>query len=250
MSAFRDFFSAQSESYAQFRPHYPAPLYHFLADESPHHRLAWDVGTGNGQAAIGLAAHFEKVRATDASETQIDRAIKNDRVDYAVAPANESGLASESAALTTAAQCLHWFASKSFYDEVFRVLAPGGLLATWAYGFHRSGETHLDEIMLRFATVILAEYWPSETKLIWNGYRDLEFPFAEIATPSISLDVPWNLHELIGLFSSWSATQKFREQRGFHPVETVGEELLAAWGDPEMRRTLRCPLVFRAGRAR
>ena len=56
---FEDHFSKHSEQYAQHRPHYPDEIYAYLASIAPGHSLAWDCGTGNGQAAIGLAKYFD-----------------------------------------------------------------------------------------------------------------------------------------------------------------------------------------------
>lgn len=56
---FEDHFSNHSQQYAQYRPKYPAELYAFLASLAPARSLAWDCGTGNGQAALGLAKHFD-----------------------------------------------------------------------------------------------------------------------------------------------------------------------------------------------
>ena len=49
-------------------------LFTYLASLCPAHDLAWDCATGNGQAAVALAPHFEQVIATDASAQQIDQA--------------------------------------------------------------------------------------------------------------------------------------------------------------------------------
>ena len=57
---FKDLFSPQAADYARFRPVYPAELYAWLARQAPARRLAVDVGTGNGQAAVALSSHFEK----------------------------------------------------------------------------------------------------------------------------------------------------------------------------------------------
>lgn len=48
-------FSKQAAVYAAARPTYPRDLFSKLAALTPHHRLAWDVGTGSGQAAIGVS---------------------------------------------------------------------------------------------------------------------------------------------------------------------------------------------------
>lgn len=50
-------FTKQAGTYALSRAIYPPSLFSFLASLTPHHALAWDVGTGNGQAAIQVP-HF------------------------------------------------------------------------------------------------------------------------------------------------------------------------------------------------
>jgi hypothetical protein len=71
---FKDHFSRQAADYAKFRPHYPQELFDYLGGIAPSRQLAWDCGTGNGQAAVGLASVLERVIATDASEKQITNA--------------------------------------------------------------------------------------------------------------------------------------------------------------------------------
>lgn len=51
-------FDNQAESYLQARPTYPVEWYSMLAGLTSSHSLAWDVGTGNGQAAIGVSLLF------------------------------------------------------------------------------------------------------------------------------------------------------------------------------------------------
>src|SRR5438309_10549779 len=83
---FKDHFSAHAAEYAKFRPHYPDELFEHLASISPRHELAWDCATGNGQAAVGLARHFEKVIATDASAQQIESVEPDKRISYRGGP--------------------------------------------------------------------------------------------------------------------------------------------------------------------
>lgn len=68
---FKDHFSSHAEVYRAARPNYPAEVFAWMGSQVVHHRLAVDVGTGNGQAALGLAEHFESVMATDASAEQV-----------------------------------------------------------------------------------------------------------------------------------------------------------------------------------
>jgi hypothetical protein len=58
---FKDHFSARAAGYARFRPTYPDALFDWLAGLAPSRALAWDAGTGNGQAARALASRFERV---------------------------------------------------------------------------------------------------------------------------------------------------------------------------------------------
>jgi len=126
---FADHFGARTASYRLYRPDYPPELFAYLAGLSPRRELAWDCGTGSGQAAVGLAAHFARVAATDASEAQLAHAEPNERVEYRTAPAEASGLAGTSVDLVAVAQALHWFDRPAFYREVRRVLRPGATLA-------------------------------------------------------------------------------------------------------------------------
>ncbi|KAM1406497.1 hypothetical protein ACFXTH_001160 [Malus domestica] len=68
-------FDKQADLYLDSRPAYPKEWYSKLADLTPHHSLAWDAGTGNGQAAIGVAEHYKQVIGTDVSESQLQRAM-------------------------------------------------------------------------------------------------------------------------------------------------------------------------------
>ena len=57
----KDYFSIQSLQYSKYRPTYPKKLYRYLLSECRDRKLAWDVGTGNGQAAKKLSIYFSKI---------------------------------------------------------------------------------------------------------------------------------------------------------------------------------------------
>lgn len=130
---FKDHFSKQAAGYAKFRPRYTHQLFEYLGCIAPSRQLAWDCATGNGQAAVGLALVFDRVIATDASENQIANAQSHRAVEYRVAPAENSGIGSETLDLIMIAQALHWFVLDRFYAEARRVLKPDGILAASAY---------------------------------------------------------------------------------------------------------------------
>ena len=132
--SFKDHFSGHAADYSRYRPGaYPAAMFQALAALAPDRECVWDCATGNGQAALGLAALFERVEATDASAQQIAVAGPHPKVRYSVAPAEASGLPDASVALITVAQALHWFDLTKFYVEVRRVAKPQALLACSCY---------------------------------------------------------------------------------------------------------------------
>jgi len=244
---FEDHFSAQSGQYAQYRPKYPAAMYVYLTSIAPAHSLVWDCGTGNGQAAVSLAEHFDRVYATDASTDQIAHAYPHVKVEYHVEGAERVALESASVDLVTVAQAVHWFDFDNFYGEVKRVLKPKGVLAVWTYTLPRVSP-QIDEALDRYYSDILSSYWPERIRYIEEGYRTLPFPFEEIVPPTFQMETRWTLGQLTGFLDSWSATQNYHKQKGKHPLEEVLGELSNDWKNEEEKRLVRWPLYLRIGK--
>ena len=244
---FEDHFSQHSEQYAQYRPQYPEKIYAYLASLTPSHSLAWDCGTGNGQAALGLAKYFDKVHATDASAEQIARAYAHDKVDYSVEPAEHVSLDTLSTDLVTVAVAIHWFNFDEFYREVKRILKPNGILAAWTYNLPEISP-EIDPSVNRYYYEILSGFWPERIHYLEEGYKTLPFPFEEIMPPPFVMEINWNLIQFAGFLDSWSATQRYKAQKGQHPLEIIWPELTAAWRDENEPRRIRWPLHFRIGR--
>ena len=243
--AFKDHFSKQAADYAKFRPRYPRELFEYLGNIAPSRQLAWDCGTGNGQASAGLATAFDRVIATDASEKQIANAQPHERVEYRTAPAESSGIASETVDLIMVAQALHWFDLDRFYDEVRRVLKKNSVLAASAYNLLHI-EPAIDEVINRYYYEVVGPFWPPERVHI-EKFEELPFPFWEIQTPSFEMIAQWNLEHLLGYLRSWSATQRFIAANKRDPLEAIADDLRAAWGDPGQMRKVVWPLILRVG---
>jgi len=244
---FEDNFSAQSKQYAQFRPQYPDVLYEYLASLAPKRSLVWDCGTGNGQAAVSLAKYFWWVYATDASAEQIAHARLHERVEYHVEPAEQVGLETGGADLVTVAQALHWFDFDKFYTEVKRVLKPNGFLAVWTYGLPEISP-RVDDAIKRIYFDVLSGFWPERIRYVEEQYRTLPFPFEEVTPPVFAMETTWDRNQLMGFLDSWSATQKFRQQKGRHPLEGVWDNVVDDWQDEIEKRLVHWNLHFRIGR--
>jgi SAM-dependent methyltransferase len=248
VSTFADHFSGVAGAYAEHRPRYPDGLFAWLASIAPGRELAWDCATGNGQAAVGIAAYFDRVIATDASAAQIAAAVPHERVEYRVTPAESSGLASTTTDLVTVGQALHWFDRPAFFAEARRVLRPDGVVAAWTYGASGFGDPRLDAAHRAFYVDTVGPYWPPERSLVETGYRDVEFPFEEIEAPTFEMTTEWPLATFIGYVGTWSSVTRFRKARGVDPVPELSRALAAAWGDPETKRRIHWPLTIRVGR--
>ena len=243
---FKDHFSKQAADYAIFRPRYPRELFDYLRTIAPTRQLAWDCGTGNGQAAVGLASEFDRVIATDASEKQIANAQPHEHVEYRVAPAENSGIESETIDLIMIAQALHWLDLDRFYAEARRVLKPDGVLAASAYNLLRI-EPAIDEIANRYYYEVVGPFWPPERQLV-ERFADLPFPLDEIDAPKFEMTAQWSLEHLLGYLRTWSSTQRFIAAKGTDPLDQITNDLRSAWGKPQRTRSISWPLLVRIGR--
>ena len=241
-----DHFSAQATDYAKYRPGYPPALFDWLQSLTTTHDLAWDVGSGNGQAARELARFFTHVVATDPSAAQIANAVAHPRIAFRVQAAEQCDLATASVDLITIAQALHWFDFAAFFAQARRVLKPAGALVAWTYGIN-TVTAEVDAVVSQFYSQVVGPYWPPERIHVERGYRDIDMPLLEIAAPTIAMSTTWTADDYLGYLRTWSATQRYSRERGHDPVNDIAIPLRRAWG-AEATRVVHWPLQIRAGR--
>jgi SAM-dependent methyltransferase len=249
MGPFKDHFSAAS-GYAAHRPVYPAALVDALAGLCARRDRVWDAGCGTGQLSVLLAERFGEVVATDASAEQIARALVHLRVRYAAAPAERSGVEDESVDLVVAAQAAHWFELPRFYDEVRRVArGPGAVVALVCYEKCVIDGGAIDAAVERVYSGVLGAYWPPERRHVEAGYRDLPFPFEEVAAaelPRLEMEAVWDRAGLVGYVNTWSAVRAAEKAGVTGAVEGLARELERVW--PEGKKmVVRWPLSLRVG---
>jgi SAM-dependent methyltransferase len=240
-------FSSVAREYANFRPGYPPELFAWLAEVAPARDAAWDCGCGSGQASTALAGYFSLVHATDVAPEQIAASKPHPRVTYAVAAAEASGLPPACVDLVTVAQALHWFDVSAFYAEARRVARVGAVLAVWNYPRPRLVDARLDELFVEFYSGVVGPYWPPERRHIEANYTTLPFPFEELPHPQFGLELEWSLEQVLGYVSSWSATARYRKDRGEDPVPQLRAGLQPAWPSSGIAM-LRMPIGLRAAR--
>ena len=246
MNQVGDHYSVVAAKYAAFRPGYPDALFDWLSTFAPSRALVWDCGTGSGQAATGLARYFDRVHATDPSPAQLDGAARHPRISYRVGREADSGLPERSVSLVTVAQAAHWFDLKAFYAEVDRVLLPGGVLALWSYAATMIDEA-VDPRLDWFRRERVGNDWPPGREHVDDGYRNLPFPYPELAAPSFSIEEDWNLDQLLGYVSSWSAVVRCMEREGTDPLGDLATVMSRGWGAPGRVRRVTWPISIRVG---
>ena len=136
-------FGRHSDDYVRFRPGFPASFYDRLDALAPiAGARALDLATGPGVIALELAARGAQVVGIDVSPPQIAAAeqLAHDRqlarsTRFAVAPAEDTGLRSDSFDLVTSGQSWHWFDPVAALTEARRVLRPGGVLVIAHYTY-------------------------------------------------------------------------------------------------------------------
>ncbi|XP_064994701.1 uncharacterized protein LOC135631168 isoform X2 [Musa acuminata AAA Group] len=256
-------FCKQAQNYVETRPSYPEDLFRFIASKTPQHDLAWDVGTGSGQAAVSLARLYKRLVATDTSQEQLSFAPRLPNIDYRHTPPTLSPtdlhqhVAPPSTVdLVCVAQALHWLDLPTFYDGVNSVLAkPGGVLAVWCYTEPRV-DPAVDTVFWRLYTES-GRFWAAARQMVDDEYRSLLFPYdpvdgEESTGPfEFAAERAMDMGTYLTYIRSWSAYQTAKERGVELLTDGMVSDLEKAWGgDGKAVKVVRFPIFLRIGKVR
>lgn len=237
-------FGERSSEYLRYRPTYPKNLFLFLSKLVNEHDLAWDSGTGNGQAAVMLSEYFKNVVGTDINQNQLEVAKKRDNISYYAWPSEKTGLPNVSVDLITVAQAVHWFNLDAFYEEVRRVAKPNAVIAVWCYSL-ATVNPDIDKSILRLYGDILGDkYWSKQRRFIDEEYKTLPFPFKKLEHPEFSIQKKFNFEQILGYLDTWSAVKEFQKINQQNPLDLIYNDFQNAWGDEEREVSWRIHLLI------
>ena len=239
-------FDDKSDLYEKARPIYPENLYQHLSNLCSIKSKVWDCACGNGQAAISLANYFDEVIATDISEKQIENAKSIENVQFIISRSEKTNFPDNSFDLICVAQALHWFDFNDFWPEVKRVLKPNGVFSAWGYTWPML-PLELDLIFKDLILNVIEPYWAPQNKLLLDHYKDIDFPFRKVDSPSFAMAVNWNLQEFFNFIHTFSATRRCMEKEGTEFFDKAYTAMETKWGVSEERKNIDFEFVFYAG---
>ncbi|XP_077509472.1 putative methyltransferase DDB_G0268948 isoform X2 [Amblyomma americanum] len=217
-----------------------------------------DVGCGPGQSTELFCPHFAKVVGTDISETQISiaRASRTaENVSFEVAKAESLPFDAGSVALVVTVNALHWFRWESFFAEVRRVLADGGVFCPSLYRLRAVAEPGLEDCLQEFRYKEFEGYLTSQHDFWTYGYDRTDFskwPFKDAQTKNFDVIEKTTLSAVVALVKTWSFAIRMAEkepQRAREAVERLETRIRSGLGkpgesDPELRVAYRASYIL------
>ena len=160
-------------------------------------------------------------------------------------PAEKTSFADDQFDLITVAQALHWLNLAEFYAEATRVGKNNSIIAVWGYNLCTI-DPRIDALINDFYHHTVGPYWDSARRHVEDAYAHLAFPFEMIETPAFSMQTQWNLDQLTGYLSTWSATQQYIKIKQTSPVFQLKEKLKSLWHADE-KKIINFPVFLKLG---
>lgn len=243
----KDNFSTNSDNYALFRPTYPKEIFTFINELDIPKNKVWDCGTGTGQVASVLSEIFERVEATDISQSQLENAIQKENIFYTKEPAEKTHFLDSYFDLVVVAQAIHWFQFDLFYKEVKRVSKKHSKIFVIGYGIFETEEP-LNQCLLDFYRGPIHEYWDPERKYIDQMYETIPFPFEIMEVPKFTIEVNWNFEQLLGYLNTWSAVKHYIKDKKINPVDVLKNQVEKIWKEGGEKKIFRFPIATKLGK--
>ena len=248
MSQTINIWSGGAESYDAYRPQSPPVIKDVLTQlaqiQRPH--LVVDVGSGTGLSTLMWADRAERVIGVEPNadmrrqaEMRTLQYPHSKNVTYQDGLSTQTNLPADSADIVTCSQALHWMEPEPTFEEIARILRPGGVFAAYDYDLpftiHWQVEQSENEVMAQFRTLRVERGLDADVKS-WSKEKHLErmreskrFRYTKEIT--LHNTEYGNADRLVGLVISWGAfrylTQGVTEQElGLDQLKEVAHRVI------------------------
>ena len=158
---------------------------------------ALDVACGTGLSCVALEGIARTVIGVDMSIEMLEQAARDERIDYAVCPAERLAIGDAAVDLVTVSSAFHWFDRDLFLSEAKRVLKPLGWLVIYNnFFFSRMKENA--EFRTWFTSDHLKQFpTPSRDNRPFDEHDAERAGFRFVEREWCTNDVPWDANELV-----------------------------------------------------
>ena len=229
--------------YTSHRPNYSSSSFYdriwkYHREHSNHWVLAHDVGTGPGNVAEILSAHFEKVIASDPSKYHTAIAQKrlphsNVTVEQCRAEDLTTFVGPDGhgkADLITLAECIPLMDTQQAFPGFAKLLRPGGTLAIWFYGkpiFAEEGQEQSQQIYDQIAGKAFSRIFPIKDTMSEHAFTVMAAWLDNIAFPPETwMDVErtkWNHDKPLSFLPDQYRDFELKYENAVTPDEKVEE---------------------------
>jgi len=207
--------------------------------------MALDVGCGTGMSTCSLFGKFDNILGVDLSAAMIEQAKKSyqaDSVEFKVSGAEKLPVEDCSVQTVLVGRAIHYFDQKTFFQEVDRILVPGGVVAYYSVHFPTVfvenddvKSKQINDIFWEYMDNYLEKYW---TRNAFDGqligarnrrdyYVSMKHPFAETEVDeTVSYDREVTIADLGRELDTYSAAVKHREVMGDKAADDMVEEFV------------------------
>jgi ubiquinone/menaquinone biosynthesis C-methylase UbiE len=175
------------------------------------------------------------VYASDISQKQLDQAPVKKNIEYILCAAEETSFPENTFDLITVSQAYHWLNGQKFQREATRVGKKDCVVAVWMYDLIQSEEKNLDNLIRDFYKKWTGDYWDAERKHVDTHYANVVFDFAPLPGKEFLVQTHLTREQLVGYFSTSSATQNFIKANGYSPLEHIKDDLIHLWPGEDSR---------------
>ena len=249
--------SGQAKMYHEFRPVYAPSLVEYILTliTEDHRDLYVDVACGSGQLTSLIAPYFQSTIGVDKSFEQLEQAPVNGdvNIEYLAGSAFELPSADGSVDLVTVGQALHWLVPYDrFFAEVSRVLRPGGVFLTVAYGYPRLANLAADRVSMALDEEILGSLLPVGSPGCWWGFdrATLDGWYANVPFPHNPSTRKWtqrssmSVANFINYLETMSAYNSLIRAGRPDPLPEVQRGILSAIGSENVNDTIEVEFPF------